>query len=163
VAFGGGATRWPDAASVEGQAHKEYLCLCHGQPAEDTFEVATGHGRERHGRFRVYPFEEIGRSLPDGSRVKGMRTRFQVEQRLGDAALVRAFPLTGRTHQIRLHLAWLGHPLLGDEKYGGPATWRDQSIPYHLLHAERLTLPHPRTSAPLVIVAPAPRWLSGLV
>jgi len=163
VAFAGGATHWPNpAASMTGLAHKEYLCLCQGEPAEDRFEIATGHGRERHGRFRVYPFEEIGRLLPDGSRVKGMRTRFQLEQRLGDAALVRAFPLTGRTHQIRLHLAWLGHPLLGDLKYGGPPTWRDQPIPYHLLHAEQLTLPHPRTTAPLVIVAPAPSWLVTL-
>jgi 23S rRNA pseudouridine1911/1915/1917 synthase len=164
VAFAGGATRWPNTAPSEaGLAHKEYRCLCQGAPAEERFEIATGHGRERHGRFRVYPFEEIGRLLPDGSRVKGMRTQFQVEQRLGDAALVRAFPLTGRTHQIRLHLAWLGHPLLGDLKYGGPAAWRDQPLPYHLLHAERLTLPHPRTALPLMIVAPAPKWLHALV
>lgn len=164
VAFAGGATHWPNTAaslSMADFAHKEYLCLCQGEPSEDCFEIATGHGRERHGRFRIYPFEEIGQLLPDGSRVKGMRTRFQVEQRLGDAALVRAFPLTGRTHQIRLHLAWLGHPLLGDLKYGGPPTWRDQPIPYHLLHAEQLTLPHPRTTEPLVIVAPAPSWLDA--
>lgn len=144
--------------SAGDRAHKEYLGLCLGEPAEDRFELETGHGRERHGRFRVYPSEEIGRLLPGGSRVKVMRTRFQVERRLGDAALVRAFLSTGRTHQIRLHLAHLGHPLLGDLKYGGPATWRDRPIPYHLLHALRLELPHPRTGAWLTLVAPAPAW-----
>jgi len=97
--------------------------------------------------------------LPNGSRVKVMRTRFVVERRMDGAALVRAFPLTGRTHQIRLHLAHLGHPLLGDSRYGGPATWRDRAVPRHLLHAERLALPHPGTGKPLELVAPAPEWV----
>jgi 23S rRNA pseudouridine1911/1915/1917 synthase len=146
-------------AFARGLAHKEYLCLCRGHPVEDTFVVETGHGRSAHGRFRVYPAEEIGRELPGGTRVKHMRTRFQVERRLDDATLVRAFPETGRTHQIRLHLAYLGYPLLGDIKYDGPATWRGQPLPYHLLHAERLALPHPRTKARLEIAAPAPAWV----
>ena len=147
------------SAFARGLAHKEYLCLCQGGPAEETFVVETGHGRSAHGRFRVYPAEEIGRELPGGSRVKFMRTRFQVERRLEGATLVRAFPETGRTHQIRLHLAHLGHPLLGDIKYGGRATWRGQPLPHHLLHAERLALPHPRAGARLEIVAPVPAWL----
>jgi 23S rRNA pseudouridine1911/1915/1917 synthase len=153
------------AAFVGGKIHKEYLCLCQGAPAEDAFAITTGHGRTAHGLFRVYPAEHIGQMLLNGSRVKEMRTRFQVERRLSDlttgaadATLLRAFPETGRTHQIRLHLAHLGHPLLGDTKYGGPAEWRGKSLPYHLLHAERLALPHPRRRTPLVIVAPAPGW-----
>ena len=143
---------------VRGTFHKEYLALCLGEPAEDQFALTTGHGRTTHGFFRVYPAEHIGQLLLYGSRVKEMRTRFAVVQRLGDAALVRAFPETGRTHQIRLHLAHLGHPLVGDVKYGGPATWRGEPIPYHLLHAERLALPHPRTRERLELVAPAPEW-----
>jgi 23S rRNA pseudouridine1911/1915/1917 synthase len=149
-------------AFAHGLAHKEYLCICTGAPAEETFTVETGHGRSAHGRFRVYPIEEVGRALPGIAqrtpRVKTMRTRFVVERRLKDAALVRAFPETGRTHQIRLHLAHLGHPLLGDVKYGGPAEWRGRALAHHLLHAERLLLSHPRTGAPLEIVAPAPEW-----
>jgi 23S rRNA pseudouridine1911/1915/1917 synthase len=143
---------------VRGTFHKEYLALCLGEPAEDTFALTTGHGRTTHGFFRVYPAEHIGQMLLYGSRVKEMRTRFVVERRLGDAALVRAFPETGRTHQIRLHLAHLGHPLLGDTKYGGPATWRGERLPHHLLHAQRLALPHPRTGERLELVAPAPEW-----
>ncbi len=142
----------------KGRAHKAYLALCSGAPAADEFEVETGHGRSAYGRFRAYPAEEIGQVLLNGSRVKAMRTRFQVERRLGDATLLYAFPQTGRTHQIRLHLAHLGHPLLGDATYGGPATWRGEPITRHLLHAERLELPHPRTGQLLVLISPAPAW-----
>jgi 23S rRNA pseudouridine1911/1915/1917 synthase len=88
-----------------------------------------------------------------------MQTRVQVMRRLGDAALVCAEPLTGRTHQIRLHLAHLGHPLLGDPKYGGPEEWRGEFLGGHRLHAERLELPHPRSGAALIVVAPAPAWV----
>ena len=143
---------------VRGTFHKEYLALCAGQPEADEFALTTGHGRTTHGFFRVYPAEHIGQMLLYGSRVKEMRTRFVVVRRLGDAALVRAVPETGRTHQIRLHLAHLGHPLLGDLKYGGPATWRGEPLPHHLLHAERLALPHPRTGQRLELVALAPEW-----
>jgi 23S rRNA pseudouridine1911/1915/1917 synthase len=143
---------------VRSKIHKEYVCLCAGRPAEERFTLATGHGRSLNGFFRVYAAEHIGQTLLYGSRVKEMRTRFVVERRMEDAALVRAFPETGRTHQIRLHLAHVGYPLLGDTKYGGPAEWRGQALPYHLLHAERLALPHPRTGKPLELAAPAPEW-----
>jgi 23S rRNA pseudouridine1911/1915/1917 synthase len=149
-------------AFLRGAVHKEYLCLCAGAPSEDAFEILTGHGRSAHGLFRVYPADEIGRVLINGSRVKAMRTRFRVERRLQGATLVRAFPETGRTHQIRLHLAHLGHPLIGDARYGGPSVWRDAPVPYHLLHAERLALAHPGTGAPLEIVASAPAWAGDL-
>jgi 23S rRNA pseudouridine1911/1915/1917 synthase len=145
-------------AFVEGAVRKEYVCLCAGEPREEDWSVTTGHGRARQGLWRVYPPEEIGRELPNGARVKSMATRFVVERRLGDAALLRAFPLTGRTHQIRLHAAHLGHPLLGDTRYGGPDTWRGEPLAFHLLHAARLELPHPRTGEPLVIAAPLPAW-----
>jgi 23S rRNA pseudouridine1911/1915/1917 synthase len=146
------------ASFIRGVVHKEYLALCAGVPAEDSFAITTGHGRGAHGLFRIYPAEEVGRVLINGSRVKTMRTRFQVERRLATAALVRAFPETGRTHQIRLHLAHLGHPLIGDARYAGPLLWRGVTAPYHLLHAERLTLPHPRTRYPLDITSEAPDW-----
>jgi 23S rRNA pseudouridine1911/1915/1917 synthase len=148
---------------VRGTFHKEYLALCLGEPELDEFALTTGHGRTTHGFFRVYPAEHIGQWLLYGSRVKEMRTRFAVVRRLGGTALVRAFPETGRTHQIRLHLAHLGHPLLGDVKYGGPAAWRGAPIPHHLLHAERLALPHPRTGERLEFVAPAPAWAQDTV
>lgn len=139
-------------------AQKEYLAVCYGVPSADQFSVTTGHGRERHGRFRVYPVEEVGRVLPGGTRVKVMQTHVQVVRRWCDAALVRVLLVTGRTHQIRLHLAHLGHPLIGDSKYGGPIVWRDRPISAHLLHAFRLDLPHPRTGALLSITSQPPAW-----
>jgi 23S rRNA pseudouridine1911/1915/1917 synthase len=155
------------SAFIHGKVHKEYLGLCAGALDADSFAITTGHGRGAHGLFRIYPAEEIGRVLINGARVKEMRTRFRVERRMEglstgpaeSAALVRAFPETGRTHQIRLHLAHLGHPLLGDARYGGPAVWRGEPITHHLLHAELLALPHPRTRYRLEIVAPAPEWV----
>lgn len=138
--------------------HKQYVCLVVGEPAEDEFEVLTGHGRSAHGLFRVYDAEYIGQMLLYGSVIKSMHTRLEVERRLGDSALVRAFPITGRTHQIRLHMAHIGHPLLGDARYGGPTVWHGQELPFHLLHAERLELPHPRSNYPLKLFAPTPDW-----
>jgi 23S rRNA pseudouridine1911/1915/1917 synthase len=145
-------------AFLAGVVHKEYVCLCAGVPPDDEFEVLTGHGRSAHGLFRVYPAEEIGRVLLNGSRVKSMHTRFRVERRLAGVALVRAFPLTGRTHQIRLHLAHLGYPIVGDTRYCGPDVWNGAPVPFHRLHAARLTLPHPGTGDPLTLAAPLPAW-----
>lgn len=147
------------ASFANGGVRKRYLCRCTGEPPQDVFELSTGHGRGARGQFRVYPVESIGRMLPQGGgTVKSMHTRFTVLRRAGTSALVQAEPLTGRTHQIRLHLAFAGHPLLGDVKYGGPALWKGETLPYHLLHAAYLELQHPRTQAALKIKASAVWW-----
>ena len=75
-------------------------------------------------------------------------------------ALVAARPHTGRTHQIRAHLAGSGYPLLGDTLYGGPAHLETAAgpvtCPRHLLHAAELTITHPRTDRSLTLQAPLP-------
>lgn len=141
---------------------KTYLCLCVGAP-EESFEVETGHGRGAGGLFRLYPLEDVGKTLPDGSRVKGAHTRFTTLQWLDGAALVQANPITGRTHQIRLHLAHLGHPLLGDIRYGGPTEFADYSLQGHMLHAAQLVLPHPVTRNQLMLDAPLPLYFDDLL
>lgn len=137
---------------------KQYLCRCAGTPAEDVFALHTGHGRGAKGFFRVYPLEMVGQELPTGGSIKPMQTRFRVIRRDGATTLLEAQPVTGRTHQIRLHLASAGLPLLGDTKYGGPAEWRGQLLPFHLLHAAQLTLAHPRSGVELTIRAGAVAW-----
>jgi 23S rRNA pseudouridine1911/1915/1917 synthase len=144
---------------------KTYFALAAGTIAADTFELTTGHGRGQHGLFRVYPLADVGRQLPFGAqRVRRMQTRYTVIARSNSATLVRAQPITGRTHQIRLHLAHLGHPLIGDTRYGGPATLGGQAITHHLLHAARLALVHPTTGAHLRLTASLPAtWQAALV
>ncbi len=146
--------------AVEGGMAKRYLALAAGPIEAATFELITGHGRGPHGLFRVYPLEQIGQRLPHGSqRVRVMQTHFSVITRRAAATLVQANPITGRTHQIRLHLAHIAHPIVGDLRYGGPARVGDCRVDHHLLHAERLEFPHPHTDRCIRLVAPLPqRW-----
>jgi 23S rRNA pseudouridine1911/1915/1917 synthase len=144
---------------LKNEIHKQYICLASGQVAEDEIDLTTGHGRTMHGLFYAYPAEHIGQMLLYGSVVKEMRTKFQVLRRDSHSSLVRAYPITGRTHQIRLHMAHLGHPLFGDVRYKGPGEWNGRPIGYHLLHAEHLSLPHPRSRLPFEVTAPAPAWV----
>jgi 23S rRNA pseudouridine1911/1915/1917 synthase len=147
----------------QGEVHKEYLCICAGQPPEPSFEARTGHGRGHSGLWRLYDLDEVGRVLPNGSQVKYAHTAFQVERYLQGAALLRAVLYTGRTHQIRLHLAALGHPLLGDQRYGGPDTFGDHNLSGHLLHAALLRLRHPITGALLDLSAPLPPQMAAVL
>jgi 23S rRNA pseudouridine1911/1915/1917 synthase len=70
--------------------------------------------------------------------------------------MVECRPESGRTHQLRVHLAHLGAPLLGDPRYGGPRRVADVAVPRVMLHALRLALAHPVTGAPLDLQAPLP-------
>mmetsp|Transcript_1245 Transcript_1245/g.8187 ORF Transcript_1245/g.8187 Transcript_1245/m.8187 type:complete len:335 (+) Transcript_1245:43-1047(+) len=177
-----------------GQATKTYVCLCTGlKPAWQQITVDTGHGRSKHGLWRIYDHKDIGRELPGGSRIRNARTHFWVEsmvpkERQGSSdstALatttkarpskeeacrreedsifwirLRAQPVTGRTHQIRLHCAYLGLPIAGDLKYyGTPFDCRGKPLEHHLLHAESLELPHPSRCQEVVeLFAPRPLW-----
>lgn len=88
------------------------------------------------------------------------RTRFQVLERFGAYSLVRFVLETGRTHQIRVHAAHLGYPLVGDALYGGPLFGEH---PRQLLHAWQLELTHPMTGERLALTAPVPRDMSAFL
>lgn len=91
--------------------------------------------------------------MPTGSAEGIRRDNGNAEQR-------RSQPRTGRTHQIRVHLTHLGHPILGDGLYGGPR-YTDgvppQPISRMMLHAARLTVPHPATGDSMLFAAPLPQ------
>ena len=129
-----------------GTPKKTYLALTAGapNPPDGRVEARLGPDPLRPGRRVVTESGEEART--------GYRTL-----RTGDrAALVEASPETGRTHQIRVHLAHVGAPILGDARYGGPRQVLETTVPRVMLHARRLELPHPGTGALLALEAPIP-------
>lgn len=133
-----------------GRVEKEYRALVAGRPEADSFEVDLALGPDPavpHGR----------RPDPAG---EAAHTRVAVLERLGGAALVACRPTTGRTHQIRVHLAARRLPLLGDVRYGGPrhltaADGTRLELARPLLHARSLALRHPGGGR-LLVQAPEP-------
>jgi 23S rRNA pseudouridine1911/1915/1917 synthase len=128
-----------------GGPEKTYLALCARPPSppDGRLEAAIGRDPRRAGLRQVSPGGDAA-----ATRYRTLAT--------GWAALVEAHPETGRTHQIRVHLAHLGAPLLGDPRYGGPRMVGSVSVPRVMLHARRLELAHPVTGAPLAFEAPVP-------
>jgi 23S rRNA pseudouridine1911/1915/1917 synthase len=122
---------------------RTYLAIARGG-IQGAGGVAEGPiGRDPRNRLRMAVVES-GRPA---------RTRFQVLERRGGHTLVRCDLETGRTHQIRVHLAALGHPIAGDDLY---SRRQPQDPPRPMLHAWRLEFRHPRTGAELTFVVPPP-------
>lgn len=126
-----------------GLVAKRYLAVVHGRPPADDGELhlPLADDPQRPPRKRVDPI--LGRRST---------TRWQVRERAAAATLVELEPVTGRSHQLRVHLAWLGCPIVGDRLYGGG----DDPAPPLALRATSLALPHPRTGVPLNLVASRP-------
>ena len=112
--------------------------------------------------------EEIGREAymrvcaDDHPDAQDARTRYRTLKATPAAALVELEPETGRMHQLRVHLASLGRPILGDARYGGALAVGGQPAPRLMLHAAALTFPHPRGGTKR-IEAPAPADMAGLI
>jgi len=97
---------------------------------------------------------------------KPSQTLFRALELYANATLVEARPLTGRTHQIRVHAAWLGHPLVGDTRYGVELTnqqFRKKGYKRMFLHAEKLQFAHPVSGEILNLIAPLPIELQALL
>jgi 23S rRNA pseudouridine1911/1915/1917 synthase len=129
------------------EVSKEYLALVWGK-----FGVPRGEVRRPIGR---HPVHRTRMSVRAGGRVAV--TRYQVIAEAAGMSLLRVSPETGRTHQIRVHMAAAGHPVVGDPVYGGrPAKAAELGLHRQALHATSLAFRHPRTSEPLRISAPLP-------
>ncbi len=101
------------------------------------------------------------RSVEQGG--KQAITRYKVLKTRGnEASLVEIDLKTGRTHQIRTHMAEAGHPLLGDTRYGGPASLAELTLTRHYLHSQTMHLMHPVTRAKLSFTAPLPDDIASL-
>jgi 23S rRNA pseudouridine1911/1915/1917 synthase len=143
-------TREAAAALAEafrrGAPRKTYLALCARapDPPEGRIDAPLGKDPRRTGSRRVAPGGDAA------------ATRYATLAAGPGAALVEARPETGRTHQIRVHLAHLGAPLLGDPRYGGPRRVGEVEVPRVMLHALRLELAHPVTGEPMTFEAPVP-------
>jgi 23S rRNA pseudouridine1911/1915/1917 synthase len=138
---------------------KTYMALVHGWPKQDHGTISAPISRDAIRRIRMTTRRSGGREAV---------THYDVERRIdspyGKFTLLKLRIETGRTHQIRVHLASIGHPVVGDKLYGAPAEIRVKSLPAltldrNFLHSTELQLTHPRTGELLSLSRPLPQEL----
>ena len=168
IARSSSAASWLKRAFARRAVDKSYLALVKGQPPDEGVI-------DRPIKLLDTPTHLMMGVAPDGLKAV---TRFRVVRRFAAYALCDAHPETGRQHQIRVHLAAIGHPIVGDKLYGagerafmracdegvGPELLAMfDGLPRHALHAHRLSFPHPRTRATVTIESPLPADLAEYI
>jgi 23S rRNA pseudouridine1911/1915/1917 synthase len=149
------ALRNLSAQFKERVVRKRYLALVAGVIKKGSGTIDAGLGRHVKERKKISVHTHHAREAV---------TLFTVRERFRNATLVEVEIKTGRTHQIRVHMAHAGHPVLGDRVYGNKAALAvDQEIARQMLHAETLSLLHPRTAAPLTFSAPPPQDMAEAI
>jgi 23S rRNA pseudouridine955/2504/2580 synthase len=142
----------------DNHVQKTYLALLAGQWARKKLVVnAPLLKNVSKGGERMVVISQAG---------KEAETLFRRMKVFADSTLVEASPKTGRTHQIRVHAASLGHPIVGDERYGRDDInrgFKGRGYKRMFLHAEKLTFQHPLTGVLLNILAPLPQPLEELL
>jgi RluA family pseudouridine synthase len=137
---------------------KAYLALVGGgAPIPDKGVVELPLRRDEQGREAFTRVCDLDH--PDAETA---RTHYKILAANADAALLSLAPETGRMHQIRVHMAALGRPLLGDVRYGGALAAAGHAVPRLMLHAEALSFPHPEGGT-RKIEAPPPRDMAELI
>lgn len=136
--------------------HKSYVALVHGKVAGESGEISRPVGRDPRRRVKM---------RPGGIRPRQAVTRYRVMRRFEGFTLLEAHPLTGRTHQIRVHCSSIGHAIVGDTMYGAPSRLRiggreQKTLPRHFLHAAAIEFAQPRTGETLRFQAALPPDLS---
>lgn len=146
-------TKTPEAKTEVGrqfhdrEIEKQYVAFVQGVPPKRTGIINAPIGRSAKVPSRM---AITGNGRPS-------ETRFEVVESMKEVALVNLFPKTGRTHQLRVHCAAIGHPIVGDATYGASARWgRDYGIQRPLLHAHTIELSHPKTGKRVKFEAPWP-------
>ena len=138
------AHRLLQAALAARRIEREYLALVQGRPPARSGTIEAPIGRDQRVRTRM----TVGGVSP-----REARTHFTLERSLPDTTLLRLRLETGRTHQIRVHLQAIGHPVCGDPEYGTAGLL---GLERQFLHATRLAFEHPFTGARVEIDSPLP-------
>jgi len=139
---------------------KRYVAVVHGVVRAPAGVIDQAIGRHPQERKRMSVRARRGRTAV---------TRYEVVERFRGATLLRLAPETGRTHQLRVHLASLGHPIIADRLYGGGRRAAGaiaaalEACPRQALHAESIAFAHPATGAPVVVRSPLPADLEALL
>ena len=129
---------------AEHTARRSYVCLVHGNFKEDSGTIDAPIGRHPVDRKHMAVVKDGRRAV----------THWSVLERYGDATFLHVELETGRTHQIRVHMAYAKHPILGDAVYGSTAP--QLGLYSQTLHGYRLTFVHPRTEERMTFTAPLP-------
>jgi 23S rRNA pseudouridine1911/1915/1917 synthase len=158
------------------QIQKEYFAIVLGKPYldRDMIDCPIGLHPKKRETMRIVSSEALDS--------KPAQTFYEVVKRYGKWSTLRCFPKTGRTHQIRVHLSHMGHPVLCDKNYGGGKRVTQEQlsgkVPFSLsdektdgtvllcrqaLHACRLAFEHPATGQPLEIIAPLPADMQSVL
>lgn len=140
---------------------REYIAVVWGSPKEDQGRIEGNIGRSPKDRLQMVVF-------PEGNHGKPAITNYEVVERLGYVSVVRCRLETGRTHQIRVHMKYIGHTLFNDERYGGNEILKGMRFtkykqfvencfticPRQALHARTLGFVHPRTGENMLFESP---------
>jgi 23S rRNA pseudouridine1911/1915/1917 synthase len=148
------------AAEFSGRKIKKtYIALVHGWPKNDRGTISTPISRDAIRRTRMTTRRTGGREA-----ITHYEVQHRIDSPFGKFTLLKVKIETGRTHQIRVHLGSLGHPVVGDTLYGAPREIRPKtgaavSLPRNFLHAAELQFIHPRNGKALTLSTPLPPQL----
>ncbi|MBQ0122182.1 MAG: RluA family pseudouridine synthase [Bacteroidales bacterium] len=149
---------------------RKYIALVWGNIQQDDGTIEGNIGRDPNDRMKFKVF-------PDGSQGKRAVTHFRVLERFGYVTMVECILETGRTHQIRVHMNHIGHPLFNDDRYGGDQILKGtiytkykqfidncfKILPRHALHAKTLGFVHPRTKQYILLESKLPEDMTALI